>query len=1009
MKEFTSFLGFVFEGAFKLGFVEGRPLDYQSFADGIFNKLEEEARKDSKLVEIVQDIRSCFPYQIHDPPENMKGLSSLFSSYHEETEEGIKPEWKEIYTKLTFAIGYAGGYFYGKRFKSAELKKYHMGEESDDIIWKNADLAFIEKGALHIVDFKLGGVMKFLREILIKTDNRIPVPTYGIPVNLSLGELEFYGFLEKFMQAKEKLRESFDVFVENKGLLQTLCYAVDFLCSEKDPVSEVSLELIYPMHEPLNLRFFVKNRDKLREFLSELKELYRDIKQKESPYGEADTERRIRKERIRKETEQSIKELQREIEEREKESLTLETGDINSARDDVKRRLEDFVKRPETCKAIALLHSAGSGKTSRTREMILNLEGKHIVLYMATRLALLTRELEKLKEIKEKSHKSIELVYERGQQSQGKKAIDRGTHFETIENKKRGKLIATVDEVHKLAQDKKPDIIWAFATIQALVEKASGKYTSEYLKLLQRPTFKDYHIHIILDEFFGHKNGLFAITEVFRFLEEMKGKGRKASLYVFDANGYSPNLLEKLIKEYEEFEVIPDSLVLSQYEEELKTHYRYIPFEIYARHGFPANGLVVYKKFMKVEREEQIPKLVADYIKSTLKKGESTGFAFIQNKELIVKVSEELDKVGLSSMRATASSKKSQEQINNGTEDVILGTSSVSRGLDFSRPHKPVDYIYIVVQAWGIENNLVETIQALSRSRGDEETESRQKHLHLIYIIDQNIDYRVENIVSYMDHPDKDLVRLIYTKEQLEGFLDLDSAITRIVEQFLSKPKERVLVPVPTQHRSRYINNVISMYENASAFVEDIYHMEKGDDIRSFIRLLGSTAYTYTTLKRLEDLRNFDYYHPYILLEDHEIYLETDNEKRNRLKKLFEKIEPVLGEHNKERTQDVKDFLDKVSPTEENKAPLLIPVYSIVFVKNWLRENGKLEFRISNRVGRGHAEVLGGDLGPKTLCYLGSPIEYACIPLGENYPYKEVLSGRFAKFPVKFIKSLLEG
>jgi hypothetical protein len=48
-----------------------------------------------------------------------------------------------------------------------------------------------------------------------------------------------------------------------------------------------------------------------------------------------------------------------------------------------------------------------------------------------------------------------------------------------------------------------------------------------------------------------------------------------------------------------------------------------------------------------------------------------------------------------------------------------------------------------------------------------------------------------------------------------------------------------------------------------------------------------------------------------------------------------------------------------------------------------------------------------GSVKPTTYCFVGTQKEYACVPLGEDYPYKEVLSGRFAKFPIEFIIKLL--
>ncbi len=1015
MRELDIFLGFVFEGAFKLGFLKGRIEEYEKFTYGIFEKIKESAQEDEFLKTIIEDISKSFPYEIHDPPENMKNLCKLREDYEGETEGETKPNWKELYTKLIFSLGYAGGSFYSKAIGEVELKKYHMGEESEDIIWQNADLVFVKDKTLYLLDFKLGGARNALREIITSNPEyekppRIPIRSYGIPVNISLGEIELKGFLQKFMKVKDKLRETEDVFVETKGFLQTLCYAVDFLCEEKEPIKEVKLELIYPMHEPLSLRFFVKNREGLKEFLEDIRKLYRDVKKKENPYAVVDAESQVRRKRLLKEIPQNIEELRKEMKKREKLVIDLPTGDIREARQDVKRRLEEFMKREEPCKAIALLHSAGSGKTSRVREGILSQKGKHIVLYMATRISLLDREDEKLKEIKDKN---IHLVYERGQRDT-KSIRDKGTHYESVDIQRKGKLQATMQKIKEVVDKNNPDYVWAFLTIQSVVETAHGNRTSEHLRVLLRPTIlKNYHIHIILDEFFGYKNGLFAITEMFEFLEKVKKKGGKASLYLFDANGYSPNLLQKLIDEYKEFEVIPESIVLSEYQEEIKTNYEGIPFELYAKHGFPAGKLYIHKRFLEVKEEKEIPSLIAEYIKETREKS-SSAFAFIQNKELIVDVEEELSVLGLTSLIATTSSRKSQEQINKGNEDVILGTSSVSRGLDFSRSHKPVDCIYIVVRDWGIEGNLVETIQAISRSRGDEETEKREKHLHLIYLIsDQYLDMAVDKISSTLYHPDKKLVELAYKKEQLEGFLDLDDVLTKIIEQFLHKPSENVLVPIPTQHRSFYRHNVFEDYEDVINFLDDILYMEKEHDriFRNFLNELLEWGYIYTNLPRLEHIKNFEYYHPYILYEEKSLFSSFGNQERQTLKGYLNNktVVEILERHNKEKAQKVKEFVEKTLPQQESRAPLLMPIYSIVLVKNYLERGKKMSFVIGKRAGRGHAEVLGGSLEPRTLCFAGEREEYACIPLGEDYPYKEVLSGRFAKFPVKFIKSLLEG
>lgn len=115
-----------------------------------------------------------------------------------------------------------------------------------------------------------------------------------------------------------------------------------------------------------------------------------------------------------------------------------------------------------------------------------------------------------------------------------------------------------------------------------------------------------------------------------------------------------------------------------------------------------------------------------------------------------------------------------------------------------------------------------------------------------------------------------------------------------------------------------------------------------------------------------------------------------------------------MEEHNEEKAKKVGSFVENILPLPKNRAPILLPVYSIVITKSWLLEGEQKSFLIHKRVGRGHAEVLGGTLGLQTYCSNDNEAEYACIPLGEDYPYKEVLSGRFAKFPIQFVKSLLQ-
>lgn len=124
----------------------------------------------------------------------------------------------------------------------------------------------------------------------------------------------------------------------------------------------------------------------------------------------------------------------------------------------------------------------------------------------------------------------------------------------------------------------------------------------------------------------------------------------------------------------------------------------------------------------------------------------------------------------------------------------------------------------------------------------------------------------------------------------------------------------------------------------------------------------------------------------------------------------MEKVKPILKDHNEERLRELEEIVHSFLPGQEDQVPVLIPTYAIVLIKHFLTPKGRIEFTVNSRIGRGGADVLMGTVEPKTKCYVSDrgENEYACITLTEDYPYKEVLSGRFVKFPVEFIKGLLE-
>ncbi|WP_448588149.1 hypothetical protein [Thermocrinis sp.] len=146
----SQFLGHVFEGAFKLGFLRDRLEDYESFKrDGVFRYIREKY-----VSENIEDLLSVW---IQLEKGFSEGFEKLDLRY---TEKNL------IY--FLFLLGYYEGLYYGKSFGKVELVKYDIGEASDEAgRYKNADLIFIHNHTLYVLEFKLAGAQS-KAEILLE-------------------------------------------------------------------------------------------------------------------------------------------------------------------------------------------------------------------------------------------------------------------------------------------------------------------------------------------------------------------------------------------------------------------------------------------------------------------------------------------------------------------------------------------------------------------------------------------------------------------------------------------------------------------------------------------------------------------------------------------------------------------------------------------------------------------------------------------------------------------------
>jgi hypothetical protein len=532
--------------------------------------------------------------------------------------------------------------------------------------------------------------------------------------------------------------------------------------------------------------------------------------------------------------------------------------------------------------------------------------------------------------------------------------------------------------------------------------------------------------HFILDEVLGYKNGLMAIEGLLDVIKSTK----RGHLYILDANIYSANLLKELLDEYERYKVFPSALVLSDYKEKDTFERKGVNFYCYAKHGYPAPKITLKRKFLILENpfysEEYAPDLcssIVRYIEETFPPEERekyTALVFIQHKEIISMLKQELEKRGLKTLVITADSRKTQEEVNqeSSKEDVIIITSAMSRGVDIIRDHKPIKNIYLVILDLGIEENLAEIIQVLSRARGGEKTEKLPKNLHLLYTIEEPKDEKLKEYLNFFSEEEKivkenrDLLSLILKRITYEEKLYLDFVITEIIKSFLTNERHKTLAPIPTQHKAKYIENTLSELESIISFLEGIALMENGDVVSDLKQMSNLLKNVKITVKNL-DSSSYDYYHPYLVFENRKVRLSFDSENKELLSKILKSkphVIEILNKHNKDRTDEVLKFIEwRLLPAKDHYLPVLVPSYANVITNYFLSYGERVMFRISKRIGRGEASVLMGSINPITYCINLNPKEYACIPLGEDYPHKEILSGRFARYPITLLKLILEG
>ncbi|MEM3829010.1 MAG: hypothetical protein QXP36_07350, partial [Conexivisphaerales archaeon] len=113
MKELSSIEGFVFEGAFKVGFLQNVSSQYlNGFKRNFFDILR------------IQGLEEELIRELQKPVDEWDNIGTTITPDNAE----------KVYTFITYLLGYHGGLLYGGDDKNIQLEKFEMGEESSDIV-----------------------------------------------------------------------------------------------------------------------------------------------------------------------------------------------------------------------------------------------------------------------------------------------------------------------------------------------------------------------------------------------------------------------------------------------------------------------------------------------------------------------------------------------------------------------------------------------------------------------------------------------------------------------------------------------------------------------------------------------------------------------------------------------------------------------------------------------------------------------------------------------------------
>lgn len=1032
--EIRSVLGTVYEAFFKLGFGACNKKEVYDF-------LLHNNPQTAKFIENNSDLKNVIEkYTVSNPMDNrvLRGDSRWIYDY---------------VVNLGLTQGELFKKDYINKLYKGEIKpvKFELGEGSSlHGVWKNADLMFIVKDVLFVVEIKTDRMLDIINMLdkstflvnsnldlnkpVIENLARIPIKFSGVPVKLSPDNMDLVSFAEAIIKKEKELKNSLTHTLETAATLQSLSYAVSYLSEFKNSqIKAVKLEVIHPFEKLFSPMLRIKDGTDIDGLWSKLSELYTHARDKK-------TNRLYKQVFIEKDKEtlsileERLEFVKQKIEELNQKRIKIEADSISVVREDVKKVVENFFdrkKQEKNLKVLGLFHSAGAGKTTSIRSLA-DRQQKIAVFYFATRKILVERE--------EQEYKNLNFHTFRPNKYKNEENKNNHTYYRILSSSSRqaeiskiseeGNIMAITNHIKNLLeQGSISNKLAFFTTMQSIVDVYRTNTFSKLIEPMDILIEKGFKVFVILDEIFAHDGGLYVIQKMFSSLHN-----KDIFMFVLDANLYSANLLQILLEDFRRTKFIHPSLYAVDFKQSHSFEYSYVSnaqkvkvdIECYAKHGFVSEIGYINIIPCFIDKREKLKDIV---IKAG-KGHDKSVLVFFQDKEEGAVLRSSLLADGYSAIAVNTTFKSSEEEINSGNYKFIVATSTASRGVSF----KNVKDTVVVFSNNNIEETLVEVIQAISRGRGQKEIENMERNIYAVFVVDLEkfLESVKEDSILTQDNEGIENFDIYYEYLFYDSFLKLNQIVERTVRQFIKTPEEgqEVIVPVPVFSRATYkpsnLIDTLNLFNTVRDIVKDISSYKgmssTSEEFRSEeFKMIGelSSAFTF-------DVRNISnqyiYSHPYVVPTNNnltyaysKVYLTVDNYK---IRGFLKQVEELLKEVNlresllEEIKKQIKDIEMKYtmlhSLHNEEQFYVLIPVYTQVYTK-YLRPGEELILNMSANVSglstlARSIRILTKGLRQDRYSYV-----YPCIILEGDDMSPFYIEGRTQKYSVDFILNLLGG